>query len=377
MPENFALRRYDGSAYIWRRIGGSGLDIPIAPEWIYPSLVELGGAENRMGTLPEPFGVLGIKNVGTGVVRAFPSSLDDISGLTMSAGSSLTGKRINGDVVMNSGCWLYDCEVKGHITAASGCNLAGLENTKVIGRNEIRGGGLISTDSAAASETAFVVRFCDLDATLSGGGRYGTAIGPRRYTLERSYIKGVVDGISWFPQTAGQPVYIVVRGNYFDLTSYFRPDPFGVQSDGTHGDTGGQFQGGSGGWYYGNVVIGFNNPAIGNPTLSPTYINPTSWSNAGLMFNDNVGALTGLRVFGNYLSGGAATANLGPMDSNDTGIIFKMNLLRDDSWPTFAYAIDRAAGNPAGIDFGSGALRNFFATGDTWESTGVLASMRA
>lgn len=367
------LREWEQTESSWRVLGGIADDIPVAPEWTYPDLVA-----GTMGSIPDFDGTItGVKNVGTGVIRPAPTGgAGTISG-DHTSGASLTGYTINGNVTLRSNQSLIDCIINGHVTAESNCNNALLENDKVLGTSSSgTRGSLVGTDSAFASQSAVTVRFCDLDAKASNT-LYGQAIGPRRFTAERNWVRGVVDGVGVFHNPAsGSNVYVLVRGNFFDRTKYVRPDPFGVQSDGTHGDTGGQFQGGDGLEYYGNMVIGYNLDDVGTPTTAPTYINPTSWSNAGLMFSDNVGPIRNSKFYGNYLSGGACTANLGPLDSNDTGNIFKMNLFLNDHWPTFAYSIDRAAGNPSGTDFGTGAWRNFYADPETWQSTGVVVTMR-
>lgn len=246
---------------------------------------------------------------------------------------------ISGDFRPASNTTYRDIDVTGRIIIGSGVSNVTIENCKVEGRTLTSGEGRI-IDAGAGHNTT--IRFCEIFSGPRWGGANG--IGTKNFTIERSNIHHVVDGVRLNrtpTSNSDDAMFALIKDSYIHDLLMQTPDPIYSRSDKkTHSD-GVQNEGSANATITGSFIDSHHSPYgdgtnFTNTTCSSPFTPVTSGgcpypvALSGLMYNSGTtGTITNYVVDHNWFAGGEVTIN--HRDSCSTGCRITNNIFTDDS----------------------------------------------
>lgn len=154
---------------------------------------------------------VGGTNVGSGVLRAAPSSTITVGGsvslsgstYTIAAGATIADKIIPGFVNLGNGSILENCLITGPATE------------QATERPIVKGPG-------GGTSNLATVRFCTVDPDLASP--YYSGIGYTNLHVERCWFKNITDGVSAFDNVGNGGCNLLFEGCLIDSLAQFAPD---------------------------------------------------------------------------------------------------------------------------------------------------------
>lgn len=260
-------------------------------------------------------------NTGVGIVRPVPtgaggtinsvvvpgasinSSPQNVAGVCVVAtGTTLTGKTINGDVVLVGTGSITDCVVHGRIICSGAGSL--VENNLIDGYSTAaeyntgsNGGVCLVTSLRNSGGVRNTVQYNTIKARITTNQPNG--IGFRNFDAYRNDVSNTVDGINLSAFPSGQDPNATVKGNYIHDATHVSPDS--THPDNMSHNDGSQTHGGAI-WIEGN-----NYDMEWGPLSDQSLISPVKNLSA-VMINNDFG-VPNLTVKNNWFKGGQTLIN--------------------------------------------------------------------
>lgn len=286
-------------------------------------------------------GVTKPTSANTGHRNAVHNQAGDITVTT--AGTEVTGLRLAGRVkVQAANVWVHDNEIIGN----------------GFGAGTTSNSALVDCNHSAASNCRIEFNTLHMDPATATYSQ--NAIIGHDFTAKRNEMYDVVDGVGIYnTSNSNGPVSVTVWDNYIHDLAYFSPDPNHASDNHTHND-GIQIQGNSGISIQGNNIEAYVSSTTGN-AISPYAPYVTGQI---ITLTPNVGAITGVDISYNWLSGGSrgiiaivgskGSSNIGTIAYNRIGDC-RGNKIQMD--PSLTYTIhdnvNDADGTPISVSFGT------------------------